>query len=224
MEFNVIFSLPILAAYLRYPQIEGLGDELVPEGPWMQLVRKRKDAALKTSGSQLLEAKRLKLSSLQRSELTVKVTGQIAFEASEAEASELLTQPTLHLSLSKETAFPRKSRYDKGKSKVSHNLLEGPTAVGPLGLVWVIDKGEKMTILDLLVGARPSREVSIPFEESGPLVSEPLPVTSLPQTSSAIIPLEPRVVGETLGPNHDELEDVEPFAVEEMDRSGTFLS
>jgi hypothetical protein len=65
--------------------------------------------------------------------------------------------------------------------------------------------------------------VSIPFEESGPLVSEPLPVTSLPQTSSAIIPLEPRVVGETLGPNHDELEDVEPFAVEEMDRSGTFL-
>jgi hypothetical protein len=29
MNFDVIFSLTTLAAYLRYPQIEGLGDELV---------------------------------------------------------------------------------------------------------------------------------------------------------------------------------------------------
>jgi hypothetical protein len=29
MKFDAIFSLTILAAYLRYPQIEGLGDEML---------------------------------------------------------------------------------------------------------------------------------------------------------------------------------------------------
>ncbi|KAE8037780.1 hypothetical protein FH972_010342 [Carpinus fangiana] len=85
-----------------------------------------------------------------------------------------------------------------------------------------MDKGEKITILDLLVGTRPSREVTVPFEESGSLVSELLHVASLPQTSSAIIRFEPRVSGETLEPDHDEMEDMEPFVVEEMDGSRAF--
>jgi hypothetical protein len=138
-------------------------------------------------------------------------------------ASELLTQPTLQLSLLKQTAVPRKSRYDKGKNKVSNNLLESPTTVGPLGTVQVTDKGEKTTILDLLVGTRPSREVTVPFEESGSLVAAPLLVASPPLTSLAIIPFEPRAVGEILEPEHDELVGVEPFIVEETDGSGAFL-
>jgi hypothetical protein len=75
MEFNVIFSLTILAAYLRNPQIEGLGDKLVPEGSEVQLVRKRKNIEHKTSGSQLPEAKRSKLSVPSRSESVVEVAG-----------------------------------------------------------------------------------------------------------------------------------------------------
>jgi hypothetical protein len=138
-------------------------------------------------------------------------------------ASELSMQPTLQLSLSKQTAFPQKSRYDKGKSKISNNLLEGPIAVGPLGTIHVMDKGEKTTILDLLVGTRLSREVTVPFEESGSLVSAPFPVASSPLTFSAIIPFEPRAVGEILELEHDELVGVEPFVVEETDGSGAFL-
>jgi hypothetical protein len=138
-------------------------------------------------------------------------------------AFELPTQPTFQLSLSKQTAFPRKSRYDKGKSKISNNLLGGPTIVGPLGAVRVTDKEEKITILDLLIGTRPSKEVTVPFEESGSLVPMPLPIASLPQTSLAIIPFEHHVVGETLEPEHDELVGVEPFIAEEIEGSGAFL-
>jgi hypothetical protein len=141
MDFNVIFSLTTLAAYLRYPQIEGLNDELVPEGPRMQLARKRRHADPKTSGSQPPEAKRSRISSLLRSKPVVEVTGRIAFEAFQTEVNELLTQPSLQLSLSRETAFPRKSRYNKGKNKVSGNLLGDPTPVGPLGMVRAMDKG-----------------------------------------------------------------------------------
>jgi hypothetical protein len=72
----------------------------------------------------------------------------------------------------------------------------------------------------LLVGTRPSKEVTVPFEESGSLVFAPLPVASSLPTSSAIIPLEPYVVGETLEPNHDELEDMGPFVIKETDESG----
>jgi hypothetical protein len=73
MDFGVIFSLTVLAAYLRYPQIEGLNDELVPEGPRMQLVRKRKNTNPKASRSQSPEAKRSKISSLSRSKPTIEV-------------------------------------------------------------------------------------------------------------------------------------------------------
>jgi hypothetical protein len=65
MDFGAIFSLIVLAAYLRYPQIEGVNDELV---------RKRKNADPKASRSQSLEAKRSKISSFSKSELTIEVT------------------------------------------------------------------------------------------------------------------------------------------------------
>jgi hypothetical protein len=85
--------------------------------------------------------------------------------------------PNLYLSFSRETAFPRKSRYDKGKGKVSHNFREDPTPVGPFSMVRA-NKGEKVTILDLLAGTCPSRKVTIPFKENRSLVFEPLRVAS----------------------------------------------
>jgi hypothetical protein len=142
------------------------------------------------------------------------------FQAFQTKANELSMQPNLQLSLSKDTAFPQKSRYEKGKGKVIHHLLEGPTPIGPLGMVWVTDKGEKTTIFDLLVGTCPSREVTIPFEENRSLVLEPLHVASPPLTSSTIVHLEPHALGGTLEPNHVEMEDMEPSASGEMDGNG----
>jgi hypothetical protein len=223
MEFNVIFSLMVLATYLRYPQIDGLVDEVVPRESEVQLVRKRKRIVPKTSGSQLPKAKRLKLSAPPRSKLTFDVAGRMASEASQGVAFEPLRQPTLQLSLSKQTAFPRKSKYDKGKGKVGNNLPEGPTAVGPLSTVRATDRGEKPTILDLLIGTRPSRDVTVPFEEGGSSVTALLLDVSLPQISSAIISFEPRVVGETPKLEHNELKGVGPFVVEDTDGSGAFL-
>jgi hypothetical protein len=49
MIFDAIFSLTTLAAYLRYPQIEGLGDELLSEGPRVQLTKKRSGVDIENS-------------------------------------------------------------------------------------------------------------------------------------------------------------------------------
>jgi hypothetical protein len=100
-------------------------------------------------------------------------------------ASELSEQSNLQLSLPKETAFPRKSRYDKGKNKISQDLLESPSLVGPLGLLRATDGGEEITILELLTGTHLSREITVPFEENNPSVSEPFRVSFPPSPSSA---------------------------------------
>jgi hypothetical protein len=210
MDFGAIFSLIVLATYLRYPQIEGVNDELV---------RKRKNADPKASRSQSLEAKRSKISSLSKSELTIEVTRRTASEAFQTEADELSMRPNLQLSLSRETAFPWKSIYDKGKGKVSHNFREDPTLVGPLSVVQA-NKGEKVTILDLLASTRPSGEVTIPLKENRSLVFESLHVVSPPSTSLATIHLEPYALGETLESDHVEVEGMEPSAFEETDGSG----
>jgi hypothetical protein len=63
--------------------------------------------------------------------------------------------------------------------------------------------------------------MTIPFEESRSLVSEPLHVVSSPQTSSAIVHFEPCVLGGTLETDHVKVEDMELSASEEMDGSGT---
>jgi hypothetical protein len=59
MNFDAIFSLTTLAAYLRYPQIEGLGDELLLEGSRVQLTRKRNGTDSTTSGLPLPEEKEI---------------------------------------------------------------------------------------------------------------------------------------------------------------------
>jgi hypothetical protein len=113
MNFDAIFSLTTLAAYLRYPQIEGLGDELLQEGSRVQLTRKRNGTDSATSELPLPEGKKSKVSS----------------EDPSGTASEPSRLSHLQLSLPKEMAVPRKSRYDKGKGKVNHNLLKVPPVV-----------------------------------------------------------------------------------------------
>jgi hypothetical protein len=188
MNFDVIFSLTTLAAYLRYP----LGDELLPKGSRVQLTRKRNGIDPKTSRLPLPEEKKSKVSS--------KVLPTMASEPSK--------HSHLQLSLSKEMAFPRKSRYDKGKHKVNQNLLEDPPLVGPIGPLRAKDGKRKTVILDLLTGTRPSREIIVPIKESNPLIipsreitihaeeSNPLVIPSLgvslpPLPSSATNPIEP---------------------------------
>jgi hypothetical protein len=139
-------------------------------------------------------------------------------------ANKLSKQSNLQLSLPKETAFPRKSRYDKGKNKVSQDLLESLPPVGPLGPLRTTDEGEKITILDLLTGTHSSREITIPFEENSPSVSEPLRVAFPPPLSSAIIPVESSATRETQEPNHAEAEAMEPSIFDEMDRGGASSS
>jgi hypothetical protein len=73
MEFNVIFSQTILTTYLRYPQIEDLVEEEVLVEPEAQLIRKRRQPMLKTSGPQLLEINRSKLLAPPRSKLITEV-------------------------------------------------------------------------------------------------------------------------------------------------------
>jgi hypothetical protein len=134
MNFDIIFSLTTLAVYLRYPQIEGLGDELLPEGSRVQLTRKRNGIDPKTSRPLLPKGKKSKVSS--------KVLLIMASEPSK--------HSHLQLSLPKEMAFPRKSRNDKGKHKVNQNFLEDPSLVGPFGPLRAKDGKRKTTILDLL--------------------------------------------------------------------------
>jgi hypothetical protein len=61
MNFDAIISLTTLATYLRYPQIEGLGDKLLPEGSTVQLTRKRNGTDSTTSGLPLPEGKKSKV-------------------------------------------------------------------------------------------------------------------------------------------------------------------
>jgi hypothetical protein len=58
-----------LAAYLRYPQIEGSGDELVPEGTRVQLMRNKKSTDPKASRPPMLEGKRFSSEVMQAKEL-----------------------------------------------------------------------------------------------------------------------------------------------------------
>jgi hypothetical protein len=112
MNFDIIFSLTTLAAYLRYPQIEGLGDELLPKGSRVQLTRKRNGIDLKISRPPLPKGKKSKVS----------------YEILPTTASESSKHPHLQLSLPKEMAFPRKSRYDKRKHKVNQNSRRSSTS------------------------------------------------------------------------------------------------
>jgi hypothetical protein len=98
MNFDVIFLWP---AYLRYPQIEGLGDELVLEGPRVQLTRKRKSTDPKASRLPLPEGKRSRVSS----------------EVFPTKTNELSKQSNLQLSLLKETAFPQNQDTIKEKTR-----------------------------------------------------------------------------------------------------------
>jgi hypothetical protein len=195
MTFNIIFSLMTLAAYLRYPQIKGLGDELLPEGSRVQLTRKRKGPDLKTSRPPLPEGKKSKV---PPAALTIK-------------ANELSKQPRLPLSIPKEIAFPRKSRYDKGKNKVNQHLLEDPPLVGPFGPLRETDGGEKTTILDLLIATRPSREITVPVRENNPLVAQSLGT------------VEPLATEKTHEPYYAEAKAMEPSTSNEMDRGGASL-
>jgi hypothetical protein len=94
MEFNVIFSQTILTAYLRYPQIEDLVEEEVLAEPEVQLIRKRRQPMLKTSGPQLPETSRSKLSAPPRSKLITEVERERTSEGLLEEVPKLLRQPT----------------------------------------------------------------------------------------------------------------------------------
>ena len=78
-----------------------------------------------------------------------------------------------------------------------------------------MDKGEKPTTPELLIGTQPSREVLIISEECGSLATAILPNVLLPQISSAMIPYERVVVREPLEPKHDEPMEVEPFTAKD---------
>jgi hypothetical protein len=173
MNFDTIFSLTTLVAYLRYPQIEGLGDELLPEGSRLQLTRKRTGIDSTTSGLPLPEGKKSKVSS----EVLPRTT---------SEPSRL---SHLQLSLPKEMAVPRKSRYDKGKNKVSQNLLEDSPVVNSLGPLRAEDGKGKTTILDFLTGTHPSREITVPIRENNPLVIPSREITlSIEESNPSGIP------------------------------------
>jgi hypothetical protein len=127
-----------------------------------------------------------------------------------------LRQPTPQLSLAKPTTFPKKSRYDKGKGKVRNNSQEVPVTAGPFSIEGIADRGERLTIFDLLIGTRPSREVAIFSEECGSPAAVLLPDVLLPRVSSATVPFEHVIIGNPLELEHDEPMEAEPFASEDI--------
>jgi hypothetical protein len=222
MTFDAIFSLTTLAAYLRYPQIEGLSNELLLEGSRVQLTRKRNGTDSTTSGLLLPEGKKSKVSS--------KVLLSTASEPSRLSH--------LQLSLPKEMAVPRKSRYDKGKSKVNHNLLEDPPVVNSRGSPLAKDGKEKTTILNFLSSTRPSREVTVPIKKCNPLIIPSMEITlSIEENNPSGIPppgvLHPLVSSSATNPtdllttektqeiHQAEAEVMEPSSSKKIGRGGT---
>jgi hypothetical protein len=223
MNFDVIFSLTILAAYLRYPKIEGLGDELLPEGPKTQPIKKGSGVGIKTSRSTIPGGKRSKISS---DVLTITTN-----KSSQS--------PRIQLSLPKEMAFPRKSRYDKGKNKANPSSPEDPQLVDSVVSLRTEGRRDISTIFDLLADTRPSREVSVPVKRNNPLIvpsrdmtliaegsnsliPSPLEVLHPPLPSSATDPPELLTTGAIQEDPHPEAETMEPSASDEMDKSGAF--
>jgi hypothetical protein len=171
MKFDAIFSLTILAAYLRYPQIEGLGDEMLSEGPRTQLTRKRSGVDIEASRLSIPGGKRSKVSSDNPTLLI----------------DEPLRRPLAQLSLPKEMAFPRKSRYDKGKSKVDPNSSEDPQTVGSLSTLCIEGRKDISTVFDLLASTRPSREVSVSVRENNPLIIPSRDISLIAKGSDSLI-------------------------------------
>jgi hypothetical protein len=223
MKFDAIFSLTILAAYLRYPQIEGLGDELLSEGPKTQLTKKRSGVDIETSRPSIPGGKRSKISS---DVLTITT-------------DESSQHPRVQLSLPKEMAFPRKSRYDKGKNKADPSSPEDPQLVDSFTSLRTEGRKDLSTVFDLLANTRPSREISVSVKENNPLIIPSRDVSLIAEGSNSLIlpSLEvahpPLLLSATDSPDlpmtgaiqenpHSEAETMEPFASNEMDKSGVF--
>jgi hypothetical protein len=221
MNFDVIFSLTTLVAYLRYPQIEGLGDELLPEGSRVQLTRKRNGTDLETSRPSLPKGKKSKVSS----------------EILPITTSESSQHPHVQLSLPKEMAFPRKSRYNKGKHKVNPSFPEDPPLVNSFNPLRAKDGKGKTMIFDLFANTRsskevnvfikesnpliiPSRDITLIAEESNSLVPPSLGVSHPPLLSSATNPTKLPMTGEIQETPYSEAEAMEPSASNEMDKGG----
>jgi hypothetical protein len=225
MTFDVIFSLTTLAAYLRYPQIEGLGDELLPEGSRVQLTRKRNGIDFGTSRPSLPKGKKSKVSS----------------EVLPITTSESSKHPHVQLSFLKEMAFPRKSRYDKGKHKINPSFLEDAPLVNSFSPLRAKGGKRKTMIFDLLTGTRPSREVNVSIKESNPLIIPSREITLIAEESNSSVPpsfgmSHPSLLSSTTNPTKvltireiqetplAEAEAMEPSASNEMDKGGASSS
>jgi hypothetical protein len=225
MKFDAIFSLTILAAYLRYPQIEGLGDEMLPEGPRTQLTKKRSGTDIKASRLSIPSGKRSKVSS-DTPTLTI---------------DEPLRRSRAQLSLPKEMAFPRRSRYDKGKNKADPSSPKGPQSVDSFSTLHTESRKDISTVFDLLAHTRPSREVSVSVKEGNPMIIPSRDISLIANGSDSLIslllevahpPLLPSIVDSpdlpTTGAVQEHhasgAETMEPSASDEVDRSGAFPS
>jgi hypothetical protein len=223
MKFDAIFSLTILAAYLRYPQIEGLGDEMLLEGPRTQLTKKRSGVDIEASRLSIPGGKRSKVSS---DNLTLTI-------------DEPLRRPRVQLSLPKEMAFPRKSRYDKGKNKADPSSPEDPQSVGSFSTLRTEGRRDISTVFDLLTNTRPSREVSVSVRENNPLIIPSRDISLIAKGSDSLIPPLLEVAHPPLLPSFadspdlpttgaiqenppSDAETMEPSASNEVDKSGAF--
>jgi hypothetical protein len=156
-------------------------------------------------------------------------------------ASEPSRLSHLQLSLPKEMAIPRKSRYDKGKGKVNHNLLEDHPVVSSRDSPRAKDGKEKTTILDFFTGTRPSGEVTVPIKECNPLIIPSRKITlSIEENNSSRVPppgvLHPFVSSSAINPidlptiektqeiHQAEVEVMEPYSSNEMGRGGASSS
>jgi hypothetical protein len=216
---TLIFSLTTLAAYLRYPQIEGLGDELLSEGSRVQLTRKRNGIDFGTSRPSLPEGKKSKVSP----------------EVLPITTNESSKHPHVQLSLLKEMASPRKSRYNKGKYKINPSFLEDAPLVDSFSPLRAKGGKGKTTIFDLLAGTRPSREVNVSIKESNPLIIPSKEITLIAEESNSSVPpslgvLHPPLLSSATNPTKvlttkeiqetplAEVEAMEPSASNEMDK------
>jgi hypothetical protein len=136
-------------------------------------------------------------------------------------------------------AFPRKSRYDKGKNKANPSSPKDHPLVDSFTPLRIGDGRKKSTIFDLLAGTRLSREVSVPVKENNPLVIPSRDITLVTEgNNSSIIPsashppLLPSATDPTKFPTteeiqenpHSEAETMEPSTSNEMDKGKAFSS
>jgi hypothetical protein len=170
-----------------------------------------------------------------------KKKSKVSSEVLPRTASEPSRLSHLQLSLPKEMAVPRKSRYDKGKGKVNHNLLEDPPVVSSQGSPWAKDGKEKTMILDFLTSARLSGEMTVLIKEHNPLISPyreitlsieennssgvpPPGVLYPPASSSAINPIDLSTTEKTQEIHQAEEEVMEPSSSNEIGRGGASSS